>query len=491
MEATSRGRRLLGVGLSLSVAVILAMTVVAPVGAATVGAAWQARIGHAGANGMATIQAYTTGSGTLALKLARLKAASNLPITLSKGTCASVGSRLITLPSIRTTRAGSAARTFGLTVAQVSKVKAATKGTGRVAIRVGSHTTGGVKCGVFAVVHVSIGIVLPTALKASGLERFQDALKAAGYSAQILYSQDAATEKTDVEVLISRGIKVLIVFPQDSAAAAAAADEARAAGVKVISYARLILGTASVDYHVDFDTVAVGAAQAQYLIDKAGASQGNNLYLYAGAASDNNSFQFLEGAWETLQPRIADGTFVIRNSGAAVGLQANHTLTHAQEASIIGQVTTNWDPNTARTVALSNLAVLPAADKGTVFILAPNDATARAIADAFAADMDVTKSYVTGQDAEKASVQSIIDGKQGMTVFKDPRASVKDAVAGGVAFLKGGTPVQTTTQNNGTIDVPSRLRTAVAVTRDNLQAALIDSGYYQASDFTGSWPGKP
>ena len=181
MEASSRGRRRSGVGLSLSLAVILAMTVAAPVGAATVGAAWQARIGHAGANGTATIQAYTTGSGTLALKLAGLKAASNLPVTLSKGTCASVGSRLITLPSIRTTSAGSAARTFGLTVAQVAKIKAATKGTGRVGIRVGSHTTGGVKCGVFAVVHVSIGIVLPRALKGSGLERFQDALKAAGY----------------------------------------------------------------------------------------------------------------------------------------------------------------------------------------------------------------------------------------------------------------------------------------------------------------------
>ena len=97
-----------------------------------------------------------------------------------------------------------------------------------------------------------------------------------------------------------------------------------------------------------------------------------------------------------------------------------------------------------------------AADKGTVFILAPNDATARAIADAFAADPAVTKSYVTGQDADKASVQSIIDGRQGMTVFKDPRTRVQAAVAAAVAFLKGGTPVATTSYNNGAIDVPSK-----------------------------------
>ena len=52
------GRTLsLGVGLAL----ILTMTGVAPVGAATVGAAWRASIGSAGVNGTATIQAYTTG----------------------------------------------------------------------------------------------------------------------------------------------------------------------------------------------------------------------------------------------------------------------------------------------------------------------------------------------------------------------------------------------------------------------------------------------
>ena len=186
--------------------------------------------------------------------------------------------------------------------------------------------------------------------------RFQDALKATGYGAQILFSRDSATEKAAVETLIGRGIKVLILTPQDSAAAAAAADEARAAGVSVIANDRLILDTVAVDYYVTFDNLAVGAAQAQYLIDKAGATKGNNLYLYAGNAADNNSFLFLEGAWEKLQPRIADGTFVIRNSSVAVALQGNPTLTRDQQAAIIGQVTTNWDANTARTLAAGNLA---------------------------------------------------------------------------------------------------------------------------------------
>jgi putative multiple sugar transport system substrate-binding protein len=489
MRATSRGRRRLGVGLSLSLAVILVMTVPAPVGAATVGATWRAKIGSAGANGTATIQAYTSGTGSIVLKLARLKPATYLPVKLSKGTCASVGSTLIRFPAIRTTSAGAATRTSSLTASQVTLIKSATQGTGKIAIRVGSSTTGGVKCGVFTLLYVPIGIVLPS-YRVQDQARFQDALKATGYGARILFSRDAATEKAAVKALIRLGIKVLILYPQDSTAAGAAADEARAAGVKVISDDRLILNTAAVDHYVTFDNVAVGAAQAQYLIDKAGA-KGNNLYLYAGAASDNNSFLFLQGAWETLQPKLVDGTFVIKNSSAAVGLQANATLARDQLSAIIGQVTTNWDATTARALAAGNLAVLPSADKGTVFILAPNDNTARAIAGAFAADTSVAKAHVTGQDAEMASVQAIIDGWQGMTVFKDPRTLAKAATSAAVAFLRGGAPVKTTTQNNGTIDVPSRLLPGVAVTRDNVQAALIDSGYYRASDFTGSWPGKP
>jgi putative multiple sugar transport system substrate-binding protein len=98
---------------------------------------------------------------------------------------------------------------------------------------------------------------------------------------------------------------------------------------------------------------------------------------------------------------------------------------------------------------------------------------------------------VTGQDADKASIQAIIDGRQGMTVFKDPRVRVRDAVAAAVAFLKGGTPVANTTYKNGATDVPALTSPIVTVTRDNVQAALIDSGYYRAGDFTGTWPGKP
>ena len=335
---------------------------------------------------------------------------------------------------------------------------------------------------------LAVGIVLPTKDEPRWIQdetRFKDALTAAGYNVQILFSQgDSAKEKDNVESLISQGIKVLIICPQDGTAAAAAAEAARQAGVKVISYDRLIRDTDAVDYYVTFDSVAVGEAWGKYLSENA-TGTGNNLYLYAGAASDNNAFLFFEGAWNILQPKIADGTFVIKNSSEAVALQDKATLTREEMAKIIGQVSTEWKFDVAKNLAEANLTAASAADKGTVFILAPNDGTARSIADVFAADKDVTKYFVTGQDAEKASVQYIIDGKQSMTVLKDVRTLVADAITAAVAYLKGGTPEQTNTYNNGKIEVPAKPSAIVTVTKENVKTAIIDSGYYDASEFTG------
>ena len=335
---------------------------------------------------------------------------------------------------------------------------------------------------------LEVGIVLPTKDEPRWIQdqtRFENALSAAGFNVEILFSQgDSSLEKTNVESLITKGIKVLIICPHDSSAAAASAEAARDAGVTVISYDRLITGTDAVDYYVTFDSVAVGEAQAQYLVDKA-EGEGNPLYLYAGAASDNNAFLFFEGAWNVLQPKIADGTFYIVNSDEAVALQDKAELTRDEMSNIIGQVTTNWDFDDAKSLAEANLTAAGVEDKGDVYILAPNDGTARAIADAFAADIDVSTYVVTGQDAEVASVQYIIDGKQSMTVLKDVRKLVDDAINMAVSVLENAEVETTGSYNNGVIDVPAKQSEVITVDKDNVVLELIDSGYYEAGQFTG------
>lgn len=335
---------------------------------------------------------------------------------------------------------------------------------------------------------VDVGIVLPTKDEPRWVQdeqRFNDALKDTNYTSEILFSQgSSAKEKENVDALIAKDIKVLIICPQDGDAAAAAVESAKKAGVQVIAYDRLITNTDAINYYVTFDSVAVGQAQAQYLVDHAKGS-GQPLYLYAGAASDNNAFLFFQGAWSVLQPKVADGTFTLANSNEAVALKDKAELSREELSKIISQVTTNWDPNEAKNKVQTHLTAASPEQKGDVAILAPNDGTARSIADVFASDSAITSYVVTGQDTEKASIQYIIEGKQSMTVFKDVRNLVKDSISMAVSILEDNTPETTGTYDNGTIEVPAMQTDVQVVDKDNVQAALFDSGYYEASEFTG------
>ena len=246
----------------------------------------------------------------------------------------------------------------------------------------------------------------------------------------------------------------------------------------------MITNTDAVDYYVTFDSLAVGAAQAQYLVDN---SQGSDvpLYLYAGAATDNNAFLFFEGAWKVLQPKIADGTFKIANSSEAEALKDTADLSRDQQSKIIGQITTNWDANDAKNKAQTHLTAVNDDSKGDVAILAPNDGTARSIADVFGSDGAVSSFLVTGQDAEKASIQYILDSKQSMTVFKDVRTLVKDAMGMAVEVLDDKTPETTGSYDNGEVEVKAKQTDVIVVDKANVKKELIDSEYYEADEFTG------
>jgi ABC-type sugar transport system ATPase subunit len=308
---------------------------------------------------------------------------------------------------------------------------------------------------------------------------------------QTICTLDAHKGEVSEFVLIKNmvGREINNIYPERQRhpfkAAADAVEAAKTAGVKVISYDRLITNTKAVDYFVTFDSKSVGTLQAQYLIDQA-KGKGNPLYLYAGALHDPNAHLFFQGAWEKLQPKIADGTFVIKNSSQAVANQETVQLSREQMTRIMRQITTNWDADTARIVSEANLAAAEAQDKGAVFILAPNDITSRAIVEAFAADPDVKSHVITGQDAEQDSIQSILDGRQSMTVFKDVRTLVNTAVDTALALLKGEPPAARVTYNNGAYDVPTIQSPVVSIDKQNAKAALIDSGYYNTGDLSGA-----
>ena len=337
---------------------------------------------------------------------------------------------------------------------------------------------------------LDIGIVLPTKDEDRWLAdeaTFKKMIEEKGIKAEIMYSQaDPAIEKANVEALIQKGIKVLMICPFDGAAAASTVEMAKKEGVKVISYDRLITGTDAVDYYVAFESQKIGEAMGQYLVDQAAAYGGTglNLYLYSGALTDNNSFTYFQGNWNSLQPKIADGTFIVRNSEVAMKYKDVKDLSYDQLYEIMQSVDTEWTPSVAKSLAEANLTNAAAEEKALSFITAPDDNTARAIADAFMADADVKEFRICGADGVEGSVQYLIDGKQDMTVYCNP-AMIAVAAMDLAQKMIAGEKVETTeTINNEKIDIPVVRCDVQPITRDNLVEVWLDAGVYNKADYT-------
>ena len=337
---------------------------------------------------------------------------------------------------------------------------------------------------------LDIGIVLPTKDEDRWLAdeaTFKQLIEEKGYKAEIMYSQaDPAIEKSNVEALIEKGVKVLLICPFDGAAAASTVEMAKAEGVQVISYDRLIMGTDAVDYYVAFESAKIGEAMGQYLVDQAAAYGGSglNLYLYSGALTDNNSFTYFQGNWNALQPKIADGTFIVRNSEVAEKYKDIKDLSYDQLYEILPSVDTEWTPSVAKSLAEANLTNAAPEEKALSFITAPDDNTARAIADAFMADADVQEFRICGADGVEGSVQYLIDGKQDMTVYCNPAMIAVAAMELAEKLIAGEKVESAETINNEAIDIPVVRCDVQPVTRDNLVEVWLDAGVYDPANYT-------
>ena len=261
---------------------------------------------------------------------------------------------------------------------------------------------------------------------------------------------DAARQVAQCENLISQGIRVLIVAPHDASSASVIVEKAARAGIPVISYDRLVMDSPRDYYYVSFDNVKVGELQGRYL---AGRVPKGNIVVLAGSPTDNNARLFREGAMKVLEPLVRKGDLHI----------------------VMDQAVKDWQPAEAQRLMEQ---ALTATHNHVDGVLAPNDGTAGGAIQALAAQHLAGRVPVTGQDAELAGAIRIVDGTQSMTVFKDTRALGRKAIEMALALAQGkriDTGGQSVSNNRHAI--PSVLLTPVVVTRDNLDAVLVASGY--------------
>lgn len=261
---------------------------------------------------------------------------------------------------------------------------------------------------------------------------------------------DASKQVAQCENLISQGIKVLILAPHDASSASVIIAKANKAGIKVVSYDRLVTDSPLDYYYLSFDNVKVGELQGEFITQRV--AKGNYIVL-AGSPTDNNAKLFREGAMKFIKPLADKGDIKI----------------------VMDQFVKDWQPSEAQKLCEQ---ALTANQNKVDAVLAPNDGTAGGCIQALAAQGLAGKVPITGQDAELSGAIRIVQGTQSMTIFKDTRELGKRAVQMAVDSANGkAIETQGRVVNNGKRDVPSVLLTPYIVTRENLDERLIASGY--------------
>ncbi len=321
----------------------------------------------------------------------------------------------------------------------------------------------------------TVGVAMPTKASARWIDdgnNMVKALKERGYNVDLQYADDdIPNQLAQVENMITKGVKALVIAAIDGTTLADALSQASAAGIKVIAYDRLIRNTPNVDYYATFDNFQVGVLQGGYIEQALGLKEGKgpfNIELFGGSPDDNNAYFFYNGAMSVLEPYIKSGKLVVRSG--QTGMDKVATL--------------RWDGATAQ-ARMDNLLSAFYTKERVDAVLSPYDGLSIGIISSLRGvgygSGNQKMPVITGQDAEVPSMKSILAGQQTATVFKDTRELAKVAAEMVDAMLSGRKVDvnDTKTYENGVKVVPAQLLKPVTVDASNWKQVLVDSGYYK------------
>ena len=282
----------------------------------------------------------------------------------------------------------------------------------------------------------------------------------------------ADTQQTQAQADLTHGDCILVLAPVDSIKSASIVAAAKAKGVPVIAYDRLIYSNDTNSY-VSFDGVAVGKLQGDYIAahyqSYVTANGTPNMVVINGAKEDNNALLFSKGAHQALDPLFSSGAL----------------------KNIYEKFTRGWNNATAQA---EMQAALLANSNNIAIAYVANDGMASSVIAALKAVNLNGKVLVTGQDATVAGIQNILKGDQAMTVYK---AFTKEASATAqvVAALSAGTGITSLTSGattqiplSGYGSIPSILETPVAVDKTNIQSTVIADNFVTVSDICAGLP---
>ena len=266
----------------------------------------------------------------------------------------------------------------------------------------------------------------------------------------------AERQNAQIENLIARNVDLIVIVPFNSKTLGNVIAEAKKAGIKVVSYDRLILGS-PVDGYISFDNEKVGEMEGQGVYD---AQPKGNYFLLGGAPTDNNAKMLREGQLKILQPAIDKG-----------------------DIKIVGQ---QWVPEWSASTALRIVEDALTANNNKIdAIVASNDGTAGGAIQALAAQHLAGKVPVSGQDADLAAVKRVIDGTQAMTVYKPLKLIAGEAAKMSVQLAQGQTPAFNAKYDNGVEQVNTILLQPTLLTKSNAADVVVKDGFYTQQQLSG------
>ena len=308
----------------------------------------------------------------------------------------------------------------------------------------------------------TIGVSLPwlgTQNWKEAEEMFKTELEAAGFKPLIQAADNKVPQQQQqIESMIQNGAKVIVVGPIDGTQLGAVLEEAKAAGVYVIGYDRLLENTTGVDGVVQFGSVKTGVLQAEALLAGLKEMKGEgpyNIELFGGGPADPNAPNFFKGAMSVLQPLIDDGTLTVVSG----------------QTDFAQCATQDWDNSKAQ-ARMDSLLSGFYSDKEIHGVLSPNDGIARAIITSCEQAGQAIPA-ISGLDAENETIEWIWAGRQYSTVAKPTDALVAQTIEIIKSLQAGnGMPATDVQVNNGKIDVLVYELPPVVVTKDNAKEVL-------------------
>ncbi|WP_316437016.1 sugar ABC transporter substrate-binding protein [Leptolyngbya sp. NK1-12] len=324
----------------------------------------------------------------------------------------------------------------------------------------------------------NVGILLPESDSSARYEAYdrpllEKEIKAALPGVTIQYANannNATTQQNQAEAALTKGACILVVDPNDSDQASVIVQQAKASGVPVIAYDRLIQDPDTA-FYVSFDNERVGELQGQYIAEQYragnfGLTKGANLAMINGAQTDNNALLFRKGALKALQPLVDSGDLNL----------------------VFDQYTPNWDNSRAQSLMEG---VLTKQGNDVQIAYVANDGMANTVIAALRTQKLNGKVLVTGQDATPTGIQNILTGDQAMTIYK-PIAQEAKATARLVAALSNGEDtsdiVNGETEIKGGGTIPSVLETPIVVDKSNVEETVIADGFLTREQICSGLP---